>query len=194
VIKKGVPGADMPASNLEDDKLWQLVAFVRSINSPAVEQNVPGDARVGETVFWGKGGCSNCHLIRGKGGLLGPDLSNIGATQPVEQIRENILEPDIDGFESYRRVTATTRDGKTIAGVLRNRSNYSLQIQDEKGNLRMVATAGLREVTLEKSSPMPKDYKSRLGAGELRDLLAYLAQQSMRSAEDRKSASDEEKK
>lgn len=194
VIKKGVPGADMPASNLEDDKLWQLVAFVRSINAPAIEQNVPGDVAAGEKVFWTKGGCSNCHLIRGKGGLLGPDLSNIGALQPAEQIRESILAPDIDGLEAYRRVTAVARDGKTVAGVLRNRSNYSLQIQDAKGGLHLLSTAGLKEITLEKSSPMPKDFKTRLAADELRDLVAYLSRQSMRSAEDRKSSLDEEKK
>jgi len=173
----------MPGSSLEDEKIWQLVAFVRSINSPAIEQNVPGSPQAGEAIFWGKGGCGNCHLIRGKGGMLGPDLSNVGGLRPVEQIREDILTPDNDGYETYRRVTAVTTSGRKIEGVLKNRTNYSLQIQDAQGNLHMVSTAGLREITLEKKSPMPKDFKSRLSREEFRDLVAFLSRQSMRPAE-----------
>jgi putative heme-binding domain-containing protein len=185
-IKKGVPGADMPASNLPDDQIWQLAAFVRSMNSPAIEQNVPGNLSAGEGIFWGKGGCSNCHQIRGKGGLTGPDLTNVGGVRPVEQIREDIASPSADGYETWRRVVAVTRDGKTIEGALRNRSNYSLQIQDVKGVPRLIAMAGLREVTIEKKSPMPADFASRLSKEEMRDLVAYLSRQSIRPAEEKK--------
>lgn len=176
----------MPASTQPDEKIWQLVAFVRSINAPAMEQNVPGAPAAGESLFWGKAGCSNCHAIRGKGGVLGPDLSNIGALRPMEQIREDIVSPNADGFEAYRRVTATGRDGRKVEGVLRNRTNYSLQIQDIKGNIHLVSTAGLREIALEKASPMPKDYASRLSKDELRDMIAFLARQSMRPPEEKK--------
>lgn len=185
-IKKGVPGADMPASNLPDDQIWQLAAYVRAMNAPAIEQNVPGDLSAGQAIFWGKGGCGNCHSIRGKGGLTAPDLSNVGALRPVEQIREDIATPNADAFETWRRVTATATDGRKIEGALRNRSNYSLQIQDAKGSIRLLSMASLKEVTIEKNSPMPQDYKSRLSREEMRDLVAFLSRQSIRPVEERK--------
>lgn len=185
-IKKGVPGADMPASNLPDEQIWQLAAYVRAMNSPAIEQNVPGDLSAGEAIFWGKGGCGNCHAIRGKGGQSAPDLSNVGALRPVEQIREDVAAPNADGYESWRRVVAVRRGGGKVEGALRNRSNYSLQLQDAKGAIRMLSMSDLVEVTIDKESPMPKDYKTRLSREEMRDLVAFLSHQSIRPLEEKK--------
>src|SRR5206468_1219313 len=86
-IQKGVPGAGMPGANLAQEQIWQLVAFVRWLTAPAFEAPPPGNVAAGEALFWGKGECANCHRIMGRGGLLGPDLSNIGAQRSVEQIR-----------------------------------------------------------------------------------------------------------
>jgi mono/diheme cytochrome c family protein len=75
VIRKGVPGADMPPTKLPDDQTWDLVAFVRALTAPAIESRADGDPAAGEQIFWGaKAGCSNCHAIRGKGSRMGPDL------------------------------------------------------------------------------------------------------------------------
>jgi putative heme-binding domain-containing protein len=179
-IQKGVPGADMPGTNLPEDQIWQLVAFVRSLTAPAIESKPPGDAAAGEALFWGKADCGNCHRILGRGGMLGPDLSNVGGLRPVEQIREAILDPDADGFPGYRGVTAVTKNGQTIRGVARNRTNYSVQILDEKGTLHLLPTGELRELTLSKHSPMPGDYKQRLSRKEIDDVIAYLSRQSLR--------------
>ncbi|MDX1984883.1 MAG: c-type cytochrome [Bryobacteraceae bacterium] len=181
-IQKGVPGADMPPSNLSEDQLWQLVAFVRSINAPAVEQKIAGNPQAGEAVF-AKAGCANCHQIRGRGGLTGPDLSNIGGTQTAEDIRENISDPAADWNESYRKVVAVGRDGRKVEGILRNRNNYSMQIQDAAGRIHLIAIGDLKEYSLDRRSPMPNDYKTRLSRQEMDDLVAYLSRQSMRPPE-----------
>src|SRR5882672_2823533 len=34
-IRSGVPGTDMPPTNLPDDQIWRLVAFVRALSAPA---------------------------------------------------------------------------------------------------------------------------------------------------------------
>lgn len=182
-IKKGVPGADMPPSNLADAELWQLVAFVRSINAPAVEQKVAGNPDAGSAIFWGKGGCHNCHQIRGRGGVVGPDLSNIGGTNTPDDIRDGVLDPDADWNEIYRKVTIARRDGRTLEGILRNRDNYSLQVQDSTGKLHLIAINDVKEYTLKRKSPMPGDYKTRLERQEMEDLIAFLSSQSMRPPE-----------
>jgi putative heme-binding domain-containing protein len=169
----------MPATNLPDEQIWQLAAFVRALGAPAVESKPPGDAAAGEALFWGKANCGNCHRILGRGGMIGPDLSNIGAQRPVDLLREAILDPDADGFRGYQGVTATTKDGRTITGVARTRTNYSLAILDNSGKLHTLQTIDLREVKFSEHSPMPS-FKQKLSRDELNDVIAFLSRLSVR--------------
>jgi len=147
VIRKGVPSAGMPPTQLPDDQTWNLVAFLHALTGPASTNPVPGDAAAGKAIYSGaKAGCANCHAIRGQGGHLGPDLKN----------------------------------GKTLKGVAKNRSNYSLQFVDTAGRLHLIAMNDVRELALSSTTPMPTDYVKRLTRDELRDLLAYLAAQDIR--------------
>ena len=173
-IQKGVAGAGMPAANLPAKDIWQLVAFVRWLAAPAVEAPPPGNVVAGEKLFRGKAACSKCHQILGRGGLLGPDLSDVGVRRSVEQIREAVIDPDADGFRGYRRVDVLLNDGRTIKGVARNRTNYSIQLLDEDGSLHLVPTSNVKELTMSEHSPMPRDYEEQLSRQELDDLVAFL--------------------
>ena len=170
-VTKGIPSGGMPPANLPEDQTWQVVAFVRSLTEPAIEGPVPGDPQAGEKLFWGKAGCAGCHRIQGRGGMLGPDLSNAGSTRPLGHLRESILDPDADGVANYRGVTLVMRDGRTLRGVARNRDNYSLQLQDAEGNLNLISMGEVREMALTKGSPMPKDFGKKLGEREIEDLV-----------------------
>ena len=183
-IRNGVPGADMPPTKLSDEQTWNLVAFIHALTGPASENNVPGDPSAGEQVFWGKkAACSNCHPIRGKGGLMGPDLSNIGS-HPLAGIREAILQPSKDlSFLGKEAVTVTLKNGSTVKGIARNRSNYSLQVIDTKGALHMIQMTDVKEIAALEHSLMPDDYGKRLTHEEMRNLLAYLARQTTRTSE-----------
>ena len=192
-IQKGVPGADMPPTNLPEDQIWQLAAYVRSLTAPAIESPLPGDPSAGEALYQGKGGCPQCHRIRGRGGMLGPDLSNAGALRPLEALRESIVDPDADGFPGYRGVTVMTKDGRTIQGVARNRTNYSLQILDQKGELHLLDMRAVKELKLSAHSPMPRDYSQRFSRREIDDLLAFLSRQTTRPHEPPAGASENSK-
>ena len=60
----------------------------------AAEVKLPGDAKAGEGVFQGKGGCIACHKA-GKftAGTVGPDLSQIAKIQTPDYIMKKILDP-----------------------------------------------------------------------------------------------------
>jgi putative heme-binding domain-containing protein len=103
--------------------------------------------------------------------------------RPFQQIRESVMDPDADGWQTYRGVTVVMRDGKTIRGVARNRTNYSMQVQDAQGKLHLLSSAEMRDVVLSKGSPMPGDFAKRLSKQEMEDLLAFLSRQSLRAAE-----------
>jgi putative heme-binding domain-containing protein len=186
VIQKGIPAGGMPAAQLSEDEAWQVVAFVRSLTAPAIETFVPGDPAAGETLFWGKAGCGECHSIRGKGGKLGPDLTNAGSTRPLPQLRQDILDPAAEGVSGYQAVTVILRSGKALKGVARNRTNYSLELQDASGSVHRLSMADIQEITLGRGSPMPKNYASRLSQTELENILAYLSRQSARPIEKKK--------
>ncbi len=179
-IHDGIPGTDMPPTHLPDEKIWQLVTFVRSLSAPAYEAIMPGDPEAGRAVFLGKGGCANCHAIRGRGGALGPDLSNVGRTRAVAQLREGLLDPDAHIADGFTGVSVTTRDGRKISGVAKDNTNYAIQILDAQGNLHLLWKKDLREVVFHKKSLMPDNYKQRLSATEVQNVLAFLGRQSMR--------------
>jgi len=187
-IRNGVPGTDMPPTKLSDDDTSKLAAYIRTITGPASETNVPGDPAAGERIFRGsKAGCSNCHAVLGKGSRMGPDLSNIGGSRPLASIREAIVPPKNDPSRNYglagrEAVTVTMKDGTVVKGIARNRSNYSLQVVDGAGELHLIEMTDVKSLALLSHSLMPDDYGTRLTSEELRDLLAWLARQSVRPA------------
>jgi cytochrome c oxidase cbb3-type subunit 3 len=179
-IRSGVPGTDMPPTKLPDDDTWRLAAFVRNLSAPASESKLPGDPDAGAAVFFGKGGCSGCHMIHGRGGFLGPDLTDAGALHTVPQLREALLKPSARIADGYQAVTATTLDGAKISGVARNNDDYSIQILDSKGDLHLLSKSNLRDVLFQKNSLMPEDYARRLTPEELTNVLAFVGRQSVR--------------
>jgi putative heme-binding domain-containing protein len=169
----------MPPFALDESEIRQLVAFIRSLRTRAAQLVVAGDRSLGEGIFFGKGRCSNCHMIRGKGGLVGPDLSNVGGDRTLTEIRQSILSPGLSEGTKYKAVTVVTIQGEKIAGTLLNRDNFSLQMMDAQGNLHFFSSAELREVALEVKSAMPANYGKLLSEAELQNLLAFLGRQTV---------------
>jgi putative heme-binding domain-containing protein len=184
-IRSGVPGTDMPPTNLPDDQIWRLVAFMRDLGAPAYESKLPGDTDAGSAIFFGKGGCAGCHMVRGQGGFLGPDLTDVGAERTAPQLLESILKPSARIVDGYQGVTVTALDGREISGVARNNDDYSIQILDRQGHLHLLSKDTLREVVFRKDSPMPADYSKRLTPEEISNLIAFLGRQSVRPPGDR---------
>ncbi|HZL57754.1 MAG TPA: c-type cytochrome [Bryobacteraceae bacterium] len=188
-IRNGVPGTDMPPTKLSDEDTWKLTAFIRALTGPADEGIVPGDAVAGEKIFWGaKAACSECHAILGRGNRMGPDLSNIGGSRPLGSIREALTPPKNDPSRNYglagnEGVTVALKSGVVVKGIARNRSNYSLQVVDTNGALHLIPMTEVRKLDVMERSLMPPDYATRLSSEEMRDLLAYLARQSVRGPE-----------
>src|SRR5215831_519597 len=135
VITRGIPATEMPSANMNEDEVWALISYLRTVIVPGTNENARGNAQTGETIFSGKGGCGNCHMVNGKGGRIGPDLSRIGLARSraalMREIR-NASEYIPRGFES---VTVVMRDGRQIKGVRKNEDSFSVQIMDTKEQL-----------------------------------------------------------
>lgn len=181
-VRDGLPGTDMPATKLPDEQVWQLVAFVRALNAPAYQVPVVGDEAAGREIFLGKGNCRSCHTLHGEGGNLGPDLTDVGGSKPLNQIREAVLEPSKRLAEGYQPAVLHLKSGKSLTGVLRDYTNYSMSLVDNTGNLYLLRTAEVTDRQLSMKSPMPS-YKDRLTLAEQRDLVKFLSRQAARRDE-----------
>jgi putative heme-binding domain-containing protein len=186
-ISEGVAGTEMPANAFEDSEIWALVAYLRSTSSGA-KTPLAGDAAKGESLFFGKSACATCHMVKGRGGRLGPELTRIGAARSVAYLTESIREPDKElslGMSDpnnhygippeYETVTAVTLEGQRIIGVAKNEDAFSLQLLGQDEKLHLFLKKNLREVLHERRSLMPKYTESLLSNQELEDLLAYLS-------------------
>jgi cytochrome c oxidase cbb3-type subunit 3 len=179
-IKEGVPSGGMPPTPGTDEKLWQLTAYVVALRAPAAGSPQSGDAALGESLFWGKAGCNECHSIRGKGGSIGPDLSDAGGSRSTTVLRMAIEDPGANGSKGFEKAHVVLKNGRTLDGVLKNRNNYSLQLLDGRGELHLLLMVDVREMKVAKQSAMPANYKSRFSAAEINGLVAYLAKQTAR--------------
>jgi cytochrome c oxidase cbb3-type subunit 3 len=189
-ISKGIPGTPMPSLGLSDNDAWKVAAYVRGLRGTAIDTPVRGNVAHGEQIFWGKGQCGNCHMAQGKGGVTGPDLSNVAGTRKLLSIRDALTKPQHrvtgDGgqiesvlypLSTYKAVRAVTKDGKTVRGVIKNEDSFSLQLMGTDGALHMFTRDELREVVDEPVSLMPTDYDKRLTPEEFQDLMAFLSRQ-----------------
>ncbi len=172
LIRNGIPAAGMPPFDLPSDALNALAALVVSLNSSASETAVPGDRAAGEKFFFGNGQCGSCHMVFGAGAPLGPDLSDVARRMTVDQIREALLNPDARITPGYELVTVHLRDGRTLRGFARSRTNFDIQLQDLAGGLHSLSLDRISAIADEKQSPMPPLKSS---PEELRDLIAYLS-------------------
>lgn len=179
-VRRGIPGTDMPGSKLSDSAVWEVGTFVRSLSTPAFSIPVSGNVQAGQTLFFDRAGCGRCHMIGGTGGFIGPDLTNIGASSTLKQLRQSIIDPNARIDDGFRGVTAVLRDGTRVEGVAKNNSSYSIQILDAHGRLHLLDKSDLTQIAFSKKSLMPDTYKNTLSPRDLDDVLAFLSRQSVR--------------
>jgi putative heme-binding domain-containing protein len=133
----------------------------------------PGDAANGKTLFDGKGACLSCHRVVATGSRLGPDLTEIGAIRTPEQLQESLVDPNAEILPENRTFTVVTRDGAKITGRLLNQDTFTVQLMDQKEQLRSFDKSRLRSYSFVKDSPMPS-YNGKFSPQELADVIAYM--------------------
>lgn len=173
VISNGVEGTSMPSFKFDPPELTAVIAYLRKMRDFDAKTALIGDPGRGQTLFEGKGGCTRCHRVNGKGPRVAPDLSDIGAVRTPDTLQRVVVDPDAEVRPANRSVRAVTRDGKVITGRRLNEDTYTVQLIDEQEHLVSLVKANLREYGLVRRTSMPS-YRDKLSTNELADLLAYL--------------------
>ena len=175
VVSNGVPGTGMPAfRTLSAAQVRGLVGYLRLLQGKGEAARLSGDARRGGEIFFGKGGCSSCHAVGGKGGFLGPDLTGYAATASADGIRNEIVRSPRVPAHGYRAASVTTTQGEHMEGLIRNEDNFSIQLQTTNGSFHLLKKSDVQSCERRDGSLMPADYREKLSDAELDDLVNYL--------------------
>lgn len=190
-IHDGITGTAMPAATnggigvgMSDEEIWQVITYIRSVEKKASAAET-GDAVRGKELFYGAAACATCHMVNGKGGRLGPDLSSTGAARSVEYLAESlrspskrlakgISEPLKDFSQEYETATIVTSGGTKVLGVVLNEDSFTVQILDTREELRAFEKAKLRSYEKTRESLMPAYDAKALPDKDLKDLIAFL--------------------
>jgi len=186
IISYGIPNTEMPQARMEWPEIELVAKFVRSLGSQPREV-APGDASRGAQIYAGKGGCAQCHMIHGQGGVFGPDLSDVGRRRSMAYLRRALVDPNADVPQSYSAwrsdvslpenflyVRLVTRDKQEFSGVRVNEDTFSIQIREATGAVHSFLKSELAEIHKDfGKSPMPS-YATALSTNELNDVVAFL--------------------
>jgi putative heme-binding domain-containing protein len=171
VITRGT-ASGMPPFAFQPSELTGIVAFIRAGFDTTASIRV-GNAARGRTTFEGKGQCTTCHRVAGKGPRLAPDLSDIGMARAPASLDRSIRDPSSGMMPINRPVQIVMTNGRTIRGRRLNEDTHSVQIIDDQEQLRSVAKTDIKTMTVEIRSPMPA-YGGKLSDEEIADVVAYL--------------------
>jgi len=190
-INEGVPGTAMPPNGatqqgvgMTEEEIWQVISYIRSVQAKAPAQ-IPGNAAHGKELFYGSAACSTCHMIQGKGGRLGPDLTTTGSARSTDYLVESVRNPSrrlAQGIseamkefsQEYETVTVVTAEGMKFTGVVMNEDHFTLQMMDTREQLHLFEKGKLRSLEKSRESLMPAYDQKMLSDKDLLDLIAYL--------------------
>jgi putative heme-binding domain-containing protein len=147
----------------------ELDAFVKLVR----EQGDPGR---GATIYAREAlKCAACHRIGDKGGRVGPNLSAIGGSSPLDYIIDSLLEPAKNAKEGYTTLVVQTTDGRVVTGIPISRSDEQLLMRDANDKEVSVRVADIDEES-PGTSLMPAGLVDSLSRSELADLVRYLSE------------------
>jgi putative heme-binding domain-containing protein len=172
-IKGGVPNTEMPANpRMNDRETWQLLAYLRTLATPAPADPPRGNAQNGEKIF--RASCVGCHRVNGVGGRLGPDLSRVGTARARDAIVFQIRRGREELRPGFEPVTLTPQTGEPIRGVKKNEDLFSVQVMDTGERIQGYEKDKMKAVENGTRSMMPAFGPDRLSDSDLDDLVRYL--------------------
>jgi cytochrome c oxidase cbb3-type subunit 3 len=177
-IHDGVPGTDMAAVmgsvgvEMKDEEIWQVITYLRSIEVKTAPPT--GNATRGKALFYGAAGCSKCHMVEGKGGRLGPDLTSVDSSRSLESIVESIRDPSRQLADGYQTVTVVTADGLETKGFIMNEDRFTVQMMDTAERILLLERDKLRSLKKSSTSLMPLYDSTLMSDRDLQDIVSYL--------------------
>jgi len=177
ILRDGIPSKGMPPfASLGAPKLQSILSYLRFLQGKNETRTDTGNPAQGKQIFFGKGGCADCHAMHGEGHYLSTDLSDFAYDHDPADILTAIIKPQEQVPHTSARVT--TNSGQQFSGVIRNESNSSLQMQGPGGEFYLFMKSEVQSMERSPAPSMPADYQQKLSSSETKDLVSYIVHQS----------------
>ncbi|MDQ3105253.1 MAG: c-type cytochrome, partial [Actinomycetota bacterium] len=134
-----------------------------------------GDEARGRRVFFAApAACSACHVVDGRGGALGPDLTHVGESKTRQQLLHSVLEPSAEISPEWQGWFIRTTGGKTHYGRQIDVGVKAVDLYTLGAGFITVAKADIESYGMADASLMPAGLEAHLTVSDMRDLLAFL--------------------
>lgn len=185
ILRDGAPARGMPrVRRMTEEEIEVLATYVRTLGRGAATPIV-GSAEKGAALYQ-RLACGACHVVGGQGGILGPELTRVGARRAPNYLRQTLLDPAsvlpkgslgvlMNGFTEYLPVSVVEREGREVRGIRVNEDSFTIQVRDAEGRFYSFRKSDVQNIEKQIGRSMMPSYKDKLSASEADDLVAYLA-------------------
>lgn len=121
--------------------------------------------------------CLSCHTMQGEGGIIGPDLTQLGTRFSPKDILESTINPNDVISEQYHSTIFELKAGGSVVGRLTDEDETNYYVSQNPFAPETIRTVAKSTVASTKNSDvsiMLPGMINRLNEEELKDLMAYL--------------------
>jgi putative heme-binding domain-containing protein len=121
--------------------------------------------------------CQSCHTMQGEGGVIGPDLTQLGTRFSPKDILVATIKPSETISDQYHATVLELKAGGSVVGKLNDEDAQNYYISQNPFSPDIIKTVPKNTVVLKKNaevSIMMPGLINRLNEEELKDLMAYL--------------------
>lgn len=153
---------------------WAAVGEVAQAAPRRLPELEGGHWLRGRRVFFSEeAGCGKCHSVRGEGGRIGPDLSNL-VHRDYASVLKDIREPSAALNPDHISYVLELSDGRVLTGVPRDGGAGRLIVGDAEGREVVVPRGRVDAMSASTKSLMPEGIDRALGPEKMRDLMTFL--------------------
>ncbi len=157
----------LPLPQGQNEKAIPTISELMKIN---------GNAANGEKVFFRtETACASCHKIKGQGGDVGPNLSEIGTKLGKDALYESVLDPGAGISMGFEANQIELKSGDEAYGIITSETETELAVKDAKGILTRYKKSEIAKREQSKNSIMPTGLQATMSTQELVDLVEFLS-------------------
>jgi putative heme-binding domain-containing protein len=130
-----------------------------------------GNAQRGAEIFGRT--CLTCHLIKGRGTQVGPDLSTVG-TRPKPTLLVDILDPSRAVSSDWLSYTIERNQGDAVSGLIVAETASHITLRRAQQPDESIPRPQIKEIKADGKSLMPEGLEQGMTGQDMADLLEFL--------------------
>jgi putative heme-binding domain-containing protein len=164
----------LPLRRLRVPWATQRVADAGPMRARQIPEIAGGDWERGRQVFNGaQAACAACHQVRGRGGVIGPDLSNL-VHRDYASVLQDIVNPSAAINPDRLAYAIELKAGGSVQGMVLDETPSEYVVGDATGATRRIAKSDVVAMKASAVSLMPTGLWENLNEGQRRDLMMFL--------------------